>query len=357
MVELAASYVGAVVGAGFASGQEHVHFFCSMHTQWETEAFAASPGVLWAGGLFVLFGAALGELASKHHTSSSRDFIKQLIPWPLCMIYDCLMTFFIFWSLSIMLAGSGALFTQSMGFSSITGIFFTAMFSVLATAAGIDGVLAVNLIMSPFMLAMPIVVAMLSIWKKAQGLLLPAFTGSLVQWTSAHTHSWPLSALLYVSYNILLAVGVFASMGKDIPDNDIGRRGGILGGIGLMFFLIAIESVLAAHGESVFVEELPMLTAASSHGVLIARGYSLALWFAMATTSVCGVFTLSQRLSKYLPLSKLGLIITITAAATIPAQLGFAKLVGTIYPIIGYIGLPILVSVLFQFLKTRRNSS
>ncbi len=352
-LELAASYVGAVVGAGFASGQEQVHFFFPMRFQLETGALPVGLGGLPAGLLFVLFGAALGELAFRYQTSSSRDFLKKLVPWPLCTIYDVLMTFFIFWSLSIMLAGSGTLFKQTMGVSQMMGMLPTAVFTVFATAAGIDGLLAVNLIMSPFMVVMPVVVAILSIWKRAQGFLMPISTGIFRgALASALTPSWLLSALLYVSYNVLLAVGVFASMGRDIPDKGAARQGGVLGGIALMFFLVAIQSVLATYGRSVFGEELPMLKAASCHGLLIARCYSLALWFAMATTSVCSVFTLSQRLSRHTSVSKLSLIVAITAVACLPAQLGFAKLVGTVYPIIGYLGLPILGSILLQFPKT-----
>lgn len=352
-LELAASYVGAVVGAGFASGQEHVHFFFPMRFQLETGTLPLGSGILSAGLLFVLFGAALAELAFRYQTSSSRDFLKKLVPWPLCAIYDGLMTFFIFWSFSIMLAGSGMLFKQTMGASQMTGILLTAVFTVFTTAAGIDGLLVVNLIMSPLMVAMPVVVAILSAWKRTRGFSMPISTsGCTGILASALTPSWPVSTLLYVSYNTLLAVGVFASMGKDIPDKVAARQGGVLGGISLMFFLVAIQSVLATYGRSVFGEELPMLKAASYHGLLIARGYSLALWFAMATTSVCSVFALSQRLSRHASVSKLGLIVAITAVACLPAQLGFAKLVGTVYPIIGYLGLPILGSILLQFLKT-----
>ena len=353
MFELAASYVGAVVGAGFASGQEQVLFLFPIHFQPETGPFPLGSGVFFAGGLFVLFGAALGELVFTQKTSSPRDFLRQLIPWPLWVIYDGLMTLFIYWSVSIMFAGSGMLFKQSMGLSRMTGIILTAMVTIFATVAGVDGLLTVNLIMSPFMLAMPIVVAVLSIYKRVQGFR-PLMGNGIFKTTlsSALTFSWPLSVLLYVSYNVLLAVGIFASMGRDIPDSGTARRGGILGGIALMFFLVAIQSVLVAYGKPICNEELPMLKAASYHGSLIAGGYSLALWFSMATTSICGVFTLSQRLSKHLPVSKASLITAITAMACLPAQLGFAKLVGTVYPIIGYAGLPVLALVLLQFLKT-----
>jgi hypothetical protein len=44
MLELAASYVGAVVGAGFASGQEQVHFFFPMRFQLEASAGSYTRG-------------------------------------------------------------------------------------------------------------------------------------------------------------------------------------------------------------------------------------------------------------------------------------------------------------------------
>ena len=298
MIGLAASYVGAVVGAGFASGQEHVHFFFPMQSQLWTKAPLAGSGILLAGGLFVLFGAALSELAFGYETSSSQAFLRQLVPWPLYVIYDGLMTLFIFWSLSIMLAGSGTLFEQSIGLSSRAGVFLTAIFTICATLAGIDGLLVVNLIMSPFMVIMPVFVAILSIRKRLQDcLLIICTTSSKNVFASLLTPSWPLSALLYVSYNILLSVGVFASIGRDIPDSSTAQRGGILGGVVLMFFLVAIQSVLVTYGESICGDELPMLRAAAFHGPLVASCYSLALWFAMATTSVCSVFALSHRLS------------------------------------------------------------
>jgi uncharacterized membrane protein YkvI len=355
-IELAASYVGAVVGAGFASGQEQMYFFFPINLQVETGGLQVIYGVFSAGLLFVLFGAALGELAFRYQTSSLQEFLKKLVPWPLCMAYDGLMSSFIFWSLSIMLAGSGMLFKQSMGLSKMTGIVLTALFTIFAAEAGIDGLLVVNLIMSPFMVLMPTIVAVLSIWKKAQGFLLPVLTrSSRGILAPALSLPWPLSGLLYVSYNVLLAVGVFASMGRDIPDEVTARRGGVFGGIALLFFLFAIQSVLASYGKFVVGEELPMLKAASYHGVLMAKSYALALWFAMATTSVCSVFALSQRFSRHFQVSKSGLIAAITLVACLPAQLGFAKLVGTVYPLIGCLGLPILGSILVQLVKTRMN--
>jgi len=354
-LELAASYVGAVVGAGFASGQEQVHFFARHQS-----GFGALPlgsGILSAGLLFVLFGVVLADLVFRYQTCSPRDFLEKLVPQSLCTVYDWLMTSFIFWSFSIMLAGSGMLFKQTIGVSQTTGILLTAFVTVLVTASGTGGLFAVNLIMTPLMVAMPVLVAILSVWKNIRGFSMPALAGRHTgMYLSVLAPSWPMSSLLYVSYNILLAIGVFASMGKDIPDRVAARQGGILGGVSLTFFLVAIQSVFIVYGRSVIGEELPMLKAASYHGALISKGYSLALWFAMVTTSLCALFALSQRFSSHNSTPSLSLVVLIAAVACLPAQLGFARLVGTVYPIIGYLGLPILGSILLRFLESSMDS-
>ncbi|NLS45275.1 MAG: hypothetical protein GX969_06025 [Firmicutes bacterium] len=352
LYKLAASYIGAVVGAGFASGQEFVQFFFPPHFPWEKRIFSAGLGLLWAGGLFVLFGAALGKLAAKHQTASSRDLLSQLFPWPFYLIYDGLMMFFIFGSLSIMLAGSGVLFKQFMGLSQITGILLMAAFTVLTVITGIDGLFMINAFMSPVMIIMPIIVVVLSMLKKIQGFfLLPVLIYCLEDQAGLVTgFIQPVRVLLYVSYNILLAVGVFASMGKDIPDSNLAKKGGILGGIGLMFLLVAIQSVLVIHGPIIFSRELPMLEAASYYGLSVAIGYSVSLWFAMATTSVCSAFTLLQRLYSVFLIPKRILIVMIIVVASLPAGFGFTKLINTVYPIIGCIGLPVLGCILIRFI-------
>jgi uncharacterized membrane protein YkvI len=114
--------------------------------------------------------------------------------------------------------------------------------------------------------------------------------------------------------------------------------------------------VFIVYGRSVIGEELPMLKAASYHGALISKGYSLALWFAMVTTSLCALFALSQRFSSHNSTPSLSLVVLIAAVACLPAQLGFARLVGTVYPIIGYLGLPILGSILLRFLESSMDS-
>mgnify|MGYP001139646183 CR=1 FL=1 len=349
--ELAASYIGAIVGAGFASGREHVYFFFPVYLPFRRQLFEIGVKSLLTGFLFALFGAALGVLAFKYQTSSSKDLLKRLVPRPLDSLCDWLMIFFIFGSLSIMLAGSGMLFTRAVGIPKAIGIVITAIVTVLAAIPGTGGLLAINSFMSPFMIFMPIIVAILSVYKGVINSFFSISDFGFVNVSTSRLVYQMIPTLLYVSYNVILAFGVFASLGKDIPDRGTALRGGILGGIGLLIFLIMIQSVLICYGGYIFSDELPMLKAAFTHGLLVGRGYFIALWFAMITTSVCSVFAISQRFNRYFATQRIWLVFGITMVACFPAQFGFGNLIAAIYPIIGYIGLPVLFLVLFHFLK------
>ncbi|MEW6230359.1 MAG: hypothetical protein AB1700_20110, partial [Bacillota bacterium] len=69
--KLGATYVGTVVGAGFASGQEHLHFFGPFLA-------GGGQGVMLAGALFILFGALLADLVFRRQTSSPEELFQYM---------------------------------------------------------------------------------------------------------------------------------------------------------------------------------------------------------------------------------------------------------------------------------------
>src|SRR5690606_23175785 len=87
--QLAGAYVGSVLGAGFASGQEHAAFFL----KFGAEGFLAL-GV--AGLMFAVFGAWLLALAHRYQTCSHTHLLEVIAPQPLATLFDALLSFFAF---------------------------------------------------------------------------------------------------------------------------------------------------------------------------------------------------------------------------------------------------------------------
>lgn len=343
--KLGATYVGTVVGAGFASGQEHLHFFGPFSP-------GGGQGVLLAGALFIAFGVVLGDLVSRRKTSSPEELFQYMFGPALSRILDVLLIAFTFCSLSIMLAGTGALVNEHMSLPRNVGIAATGLVTMVATASGVDGLLSVNALMSPVLVIMPLLIVAMSLAGRARGLLPPPRSPSpdiLLQ--SARLPAWPLAGVLYVSYNLLLVVGVFGSMGNEMQDAATARRGGLLGGATLAVFLVALHVTLMLHGEEMWRADVPMLVAAAHYGPLTQAAYSFSLWSAMVTTAVAGAFSLSRRLARAMRLSQPAAGVAFVFAASLLAQHGFVALVGTIYPLFGYLGLPLLLCASMAYLK------
>ncbi|MEW5867132.1 MAG: hypothetical protein AB1774_09790, partial [Bacillota bacterium] len=222
--KLGATYVGAVVGAGFASGQEHLHFFGPFSP-------GGGKGVLLAGALFIVFGMLLADLVFRRQTSSPEELFRYMFSPAVCGVLDMLLVVFAFCSLSIMLAGTGALVREHMSLPRNVGIAATGLITMGATVSGVGGLLSVNALMSPALVVVPLLIVTMSLVARARGLLRPPGSpGPDILLQSAQLPPWPLASILYVSYNLLLVVGIFASVGNEMQDAATARRGGLLGG-------------------------------------------------------------------------------------------------------------------------------
>src|SRR5690606_5664318 len=88
-------------------------------------------------------------------------------------------------------------------------------------------------------------------------------------------------------------------------------------------------------------------------GSLPARPYLIAIWLAMLTTAIAGIYTLARRVQGWSRLP-FGLVAFTVALIAFPLSLyGFRLLVATLYPLSGYVGAGCLVAVLFSRSKAR----
>src|SRR5690606_19757774 len=108
VLRIAGTYVGTVVGAGFASGQEILRFFTA-YAGW------AWAGLAVAGLLLALFAAAVMRVGAATGADSHREVMRAVGgPW-LGAFSDWAITLFLFAGAGVMMAGSGAIFREQWG--------------------------------------------------------------------------------------------------------------------------------------------------------------------------------------------------------------------------------------------------
>lgn len=144
--KVAAAYIGTIVGAGFATGQEVLQFF-NRFGGW------GLGGLTVVTVLFIVFGYIIMDLGNALNAQSHLEVIRHCGGNILGTFMDIVITIFLFGSLTAMIAGTGALFEQQLKLSPFAGNLFMASITVITVLTGINGVINSISFVVPFLLA------------------------------------------------------------------------------------------------------------------------------------------------------------------------------------------------------------
>jgi uncharacterized membrane protein YkvI len=328
---VAATYVGTVVGAGFATGQEILTFF----THFGMNGVYA---VLLATVLLAVLGSLIMRLGYKLQAKSHVAIVEAVTGPVIGRLIDWVITFFLFGGAAIMMAGSGAVFAEHWHLNRFLGTLVMALLAGGTVALGLRGVVASISAVAPVMIIMVLVVSTGSI-------LVSGISPADLAWfrpDEAATRFWPVSALLYVSYNLLISIAVLGPLGREAGDERLLHYGGMLGGFVLGLGALFINLAVLAGLPDTARYEVPMLYLARQFPTWLQIAYSAVLWAEVYTTAVASLFGLTVRLAhvespRYVPL-----VAGATVLALVASQFGFSNLVGFLFPMVGWVGLLVI---------------
>lgn len=318
----ACAYVGTVVGAGFASGQELVQFFLILGPR-------ALSAALLATGLFSTAGFVLRSLACRWETSSYKE-LARIILGPTERLADGVLTAFLFSSVVVMLAGAGAVTREHLGFSAWWGSGLAAGLTMLAVVARSRGVLYLNIILVP---GLVVCLAGIAAYNFHLGPPQPVPIRS--PFLISH---WVLNSFLYVTYNMIQPAVLFATL----PPQEGGKRGALVGGMVVGALLLLLVGALGGLPHEDLERTVPVLALVERLPSVWKTVYVWNLWVAMVTTAVTGTYALVERLLAARHFCPAGACAVVIGPALPLSGLGFGRLVGCTYPLFGYLVLFIL---------------
>ncbi|MCL2349906.1 MAG: hypothetical protein FWC67_00350 [Defluviitaleaceae bacterium] len=340
IIKVACVYTGLIFGAGFASGQEHLTFFLRYGGKW------GILGIILAGAVIALCGWAVLDICVKNNIKDYRGFMQVVFGKRLGMVLDIITGLFIFVIFAAMLAGAGALGVQALNFNFTSGTFILAALCFIVLLFDVRGIVEINTIITPILIVGALGLGIFAILNAAET---TAATTAFAQ-----TAIWPLSALVYSSYNMITAIAVLTTMPAIVTNKQIARAGGLLGGFFIILVGVVFAFALLTNLPAVQSAELPMLALAQTLAPTIAHAYTILLFLAIFTTAATNAFALTNWLASRTRFTKMQIKIAITALAIATAHLGFSGIVSSAYTIFGFLGLFIIITILLNFL-TKRN--
>jgi len=338
-------YAGCFLGAGFVSGQELWQFFGAFGTSgiW---SLVLSVSLLCVFGILILYLAKKTGITEmdKIVVRSGNRFLLCLSAFTQC--------FFIFGIVVIMLAGMGALINQLTGMSVILSNLVMTIIVTVFAIFGLSGLVTVFSVSVPLIVVSTMIFAGIAIYSGDT-----AFENSIEIQKNVMLPNWIVSAITYAAYNMMATIGIITPFGKKISSNKKIIFGILFGCMLLFVVAMFIILSLSSHKTST-MQELPMLSIAGEVNSFLAVVYGVLLLVGMFGTALSSVVALETFFSGKYPVvrnhRKLGVIATMMIAF-FASLLGFGDLVGTVYPIFGYISIVFLVMILEHVICVIKN--
>ena len=347
LLNVALMFVGAIMGAGFASGREIWQFFGVFGKQ-------GRIGILLIAVLFVVLGMMTAYLARILGTNDmgriiapgGNPKIENLVSW--------FMAIMLFTVLINMTAAGGALLHQNFGISRLVGGVLIGVLVIVTVLGEFERISKVFRYIMPVLFAAVILISVLAVTAN-----LGASSQREPVKPSPIAGNWVLAACLYISYNILAMIPIVATSSVNAKSEKSAMLGSGLGGIFLG--VLAFTIVLALQKDMQFAQamDMPMLAYAGR----ISKGagiiYSVLLFaaiYASATSNFYG-FTTKLRTDE----KKSRKVILSACLAFLLGLVGFKNVVAYMFPIEGYLGFTIIAMLLVNFVQVyrrekRRNS-
>lgn len=344
--QLAFTWIGCFLGAGFVSGQEISQFFNHF----------GLPGLLGQAGAVVLLSLLCGVIftLSKRTGCSELHQIAVPVENPILRgLAAVVAVSYMYGIYVVMCAGAGTLLEQLTG-SYVLRLVCSAVFCVAVTVVAIHGMGGAVQVFSKIM---PVLVV-LSFVVVAAGLLTFGREGirfEPVATKNPVVNQWLLAAVTYVSYNFLSGIGTLAPLGTMVrSDRDI-RQGILLGGGILLLVSFGIHLAMAALPISTETE-LPMLYLAGELSLVLEGAYAIVIFLGMFGASMSVFVPVPQYLLRFPRFQRHPVLVPVvlSVSAFFLSQAGFSDLIGTIYPLYGFIGFAYIAGILAHAWMTRQ---
>ncbi|MDD3888715.1 MAG: hypothetical protein PHR65_02205 [Syntrophomonadaceae bacterium] len=332
-------YLGAVIGAGFASGQEIVQFFVEYGS-------CGLRGTILATLLFATSGGMLLYIAHRKKASNYQDILTHILGTRAGKIVDLLLALFLFLGISTMLSASGAVFYEHLYLPKTLGIFLAYALVIILLVTGKKGlIVSFNLLVPIKLLLLLLITGYAALFIDGNGIA--TYTTFL---SPAETNYWFIASLLYVAYNFSLAMVVLAEY-QTVTNAPNGIAGAAWGGVILGGLLVLTYLALSKFLPIVTHYEVPMLYVAGMISPQAKIIYTLVLWVGILTTAIANAYGFSQRFASFTGMSYSAcLLICMTLALPVAMQ-SFSVLVGTVYPLFGFLGIIILGALIYKATK------
>lgn len=344
VMKVASAFIGIIIGAGFASGQEVLQYFTSF-------GYKGTIGALVSTVLFGYAGMMLTRLGSRFKATSHKEAINPVSGPLIGLIVDIVIIFTLFGVGTVMIAGAGATLEQQFSIPPFVGSLIMTVLIVLTIMLDVDKFIAIIGSITPFLIVALLIITIYS---------LTTFEGDLGRLNSIANSvetplpNWFIASINYVSFNLAVGASMAIVMGGSIKNERQASLGGFLGGIGIGVLIMIAHLSIFSKIDLVKDFDMPLLKIVTDLSPLLGFLMTFILFGMIFNTGASMFYAFIARFSQMQTPASNRLIVITGGSAFIVSFIGFTNLVAKFYTFIGYIGLVLLAVLIYAPFKLRK---
>ncbi len=344
-LKIALAYVGVIVGAGLSSGQDLMQYFVSFGKQ-------GVVGIIILAILNIVFGRIIVALGCYYDSNNHQDVLEQVAHPIINKIIDYTLIVSGFIIFFVMVAGAGANLHQQFGMPSWLGALICSALVIVVSFMDFDKITSVLGIFTPIIIIMIVAICAYT------------YIGHSYDWENlnvvAKSMESPMpnvifSAVNYYSLCAITGVSMAFVLGGSVVRIGIAEKGGAIGGALIGGIVLFAFAALYANVDVIKDAEIPMLMIVANINPVFAQIYTFTIFALIFNTAFSLSYALAKRFAgddnKKLHLILIGVVI----AGYICSFAGFKELVSIMYPILGYIGILLLIVLLVAWIREKQN--
>ncbi len=342
VVGIALSFIGLLVGAGFATGQEVVQYFTSF-------GIPGMWGILVAGLVMTLAGTVFLQLGSYFHASEHNQVFRNITHPIISRILDVAVILTLFAVGFVMLAGAGSNMQQQFGWPAWVGSLLMLVLVMVTGMFDVDKVSQVIGLLTP-----TIIIAVLFVGTYTL-LHMPENVDAAISASEAIESPipfWLVSALNYNGLALILAVSMSLVIGGDNISPREAGVGGIVGGAVYAVLMAIAGFSLLMNAENVGDSDIPMLTLVDNVHPVLGVIMAVIIYLMIFNTAIGMFYALGKRLSSGNESKYRIIFIAGCLAGFAVSFAGFKALMQYVYPVLGYMGIVLVVILVVGWLRS-----
>lgn len=341
-ISIILAYVGVLTGAGLASGQEIMQYFISFGKD-------GLFGLVGIGVLHIFVGGIILQLGSHFVAQSHIDVLEEVSEKFVTKFMDFALILNCFLMGFVMIAGAGSNLEQQFGLAPWIGSLICTVLIIVVGMMDFEKVTKVIGFFTPLVLVFTLVGAIYTIVNAN-----PDFEAldALGKSMGSSLPNIAVSTINYFGLCMISSISMAFVLGGSRTDSSEARAGGMLGGglVAILTGLVGLTLFFALN--DVKDADIPMQIILNNVHPYMGLAMSIIIFGMIFNTAISLFYSAAKRLSLTEEKFKRNLVI-FTLLGFALSFMGFKKLMALLYPILGFLGLILIIILIVAWFKER----